>query len=56
MLLDASTLLAVLQKESGYQLVSEVMEAGSISACNFSEVVAKLIKWGVPMDEASYTL
>lgn len=56
MLLDASALLAVLQKEPGYQLVSEVMETGSISSCNLSEVVTKLIKWEVPMDEASYTL
>ncbi|MCY4309341.1 MAG: hypothetical protein OXC57_13875 [Rhodobacteraceae bacterium] len=36
--------------------MSEVMEEGSISAYNLSEVVANLIKWGVPMHEASYTL
>ena len=47
--LDASALLALLNKEPGNELVAEFIENGAImSAVNLSEVVAKLSEAGLP--------
>ncbi len=47
--LDASALLALLQREPGQERVAEAIARGSaISAVNLSEVVAKLRDAGVP--------
>ena len=40
--LDASALMALLNSESGAELVAEAIPDAAISAVNFSEVVAKL--------------
>jgi PIN domain nuclease of toxin-antitoxin system len=48
--LDASTLLCVLFDEPGAGAVEAVMDGASVSAVNFSEVIAKLIDRGVPPD------
>lgn len=52
MILDASALLALLQNEPGSDVVVEALEQGSMSACNLSEVAAKLIQSNVPDQEA----
>ena len=47
--LDASALLALLNKEPGNEFVAEFIENGAImSAVNLSEVVAKLSEAGLP--------
>ncbi len=53
--LDASALLALLNAEPGAELVAELLPGASISAVNYSEVVAKLADAGMPgeiVDEA----
>ena len=49
--LDASAVLAVLNGEPGAGLVEQVLVGGSISAVNFSEVIAKLVDNGLDDDE-----
>jgi PIN domain nuclease of toxin-antitoxin system len=46
--LDASALLALLNKEVGEEIVQELIPESVISAVNFSEVVACLSRFGVP--------
>lgn len=46
--LDASALLALLQKEPGSDIVEESLPLAIIGAVNLSEVVAKLIENGMP--------
>ena len=49
--LDASALLAVLRAERGAERVEPHLEGARIGAVNLSEVVAQLIKEGVPEAE-----
>ena len=48
--IDASALLALLNTESGADVVAEALPGGVISAVNLSEVVAKLCEAGMPED------
>lgn len=49
--LDASALLALLNQEAGWQSVAEAVANGAaISTVNLSEVAAKLIQRGVPIE------
>lgn len=54
--LDASALLALLFGEPGAERVEVLLHTASISAANWSEVVAKLIDKGLPADEAVHDL
>ena len=54
--LDASAVLSLLREEPGGDAVAEVLTYSSISAVNFSELVAKLCEWGADADEARQTL
>lgn len=50
--LDASALLALLNREPGEERVAEALTAGAIiSAVNLSEVIAKLAEIGMPEAE-----
>jgi PIN domain nuclease of toxin-antitoxin system len=53
-ILDASALLALIQRERGAERVAEflVKEACAVSVVNLSEVMAKLIITGVPAGDA----
>ncbi len=46
--LDASALLALLNKEPGHEEVAQTMPDATISAINLSEVAAKLAESGMP--------
>ena len=46
--LDASALLALLNSETGFQVVAELVPRSMISAVNLSEVIAKLAEGGMP--------
>jgi ribonuclease VapC len=46
--LDASALLALLNAESGAEVVAEAIPVAAISAINLSEVVSKLSEAGMP--------
>jgi PIN domain nuclease of toxin-antitoxin system len=48
--LDASALLARLQREPGAERVQRALPGAAMSAANFSEVVAKLADRGMPAD------
>ncbi len=51
-ILDASAVLAYLQRERGYPRVSSALASGAgISAVNLAEVYAKLIERGLPAHE-----
>ncbi|NRB10155.1 MAG: type II toxin-antitoxin system VapC family toxin [Rickettsiaceae bacterium] len=47
-LLDTSAVISILQKESGYKLVEEIIASSAISAVNFSELVAVLARSSIP--------
>ena len=49
--LDASTVLCLLQEEKGAERVAEALPAATIGAVNYSEVVGKLVEAGI--DEAT---
>jgi PIN domain nuclease of toxin-antitoxin system len=49
--LDASAVLALLQRESGSEVVGARLAGAAISAVNLSEVVAKLADAGMPEPE-----
>ncbi len=49
--LDASALLALLQKEKGADIVSRAIHSSSMSAVNLAEVAAKSSDHGVPLEE-----
>lgn len=49
-ILDASALLALVNQESGQELVAEVLSRSLVSAVNLSEVVAKLMDQAIPED------
>jgi ribonuclease VapC len=48
MLLDASAVLALLNREPGWEVVKELIPAALISAVNLAEVIGKLVDVGVP--------
>ncbi len=50
-MLDASALLALLNREPGYEEIAEIIPHAAISAVNLSEVVAKLADSGMPEGE-----
>ncbi len=53
MVLDASALLALLNREAGAEVVAEALPEAVVSAVNISEVVAKLADVGMPQDAIS---
>ena len=46
-LLDTSALIALLKKESGYEVIENVIASSAISSVNLSELVAVLTRSGV---------
>jgi len=54
--LDASALLAMLQREPGWERVADVLHDACISAVNLSEVMAKLTEGAAGVDGARTTL
>ena len=54
--LDASALLTLLQNEPGAEVVADLLPRGIMSAVNLSEVVAKLMDHGMPLEEAREAL
>lgn len=50
--LDASALLAVLLEETGSEVVANVLSSCSLSAVNYAEVLTRLVREGLPPDEA----
>ena len=46
-ILDSSAVLAVINSEPGAKIVKDILIGGSISATNFSEVIAKLVDSGL---------
>ena len=50
--LDASALLAVMLNEPGHERIRAVVNSASIHAVNVAEVIAKLMRAGVPANEA----
>ncbi len=51
MVLDASALLALLNREPGHEEVAGTIPHAAISAVNLSEVVAKLAENGMPEEQ-----
>jgi PIN domain nuclease of toxin-antitoxin system len=51
-ILDASAVLALLQDESGGQLVEDHLAGAAICAVNLCEVIGKLLDVGMPDSEA----
>lgn len=51
-ILDASALLALLQKEKGYEQVEKNLPHAMMSSVNISEVIAVLIHVGISEEEA----
>lgn len=49
--LDASALLALLNQESGWEVVSEFLETAVVSTVNLAEVVGRLAAAGMPEQE-----
>ncbi|WP_029733548.1 type II toxin-antitoxin system VapC family toxin [Deferrisoma camini] len=54
--LDASTVLALLQEEPGANRVLDVLPRAAISTVNLSEVVGKLLDVGMPEVEISHVV
>lgn len=50
--LDSSAVLALIDGEPGAERVEEVLRSGSMSAVNFSEVIAKLVDKGLDDGDA----
>lgn len=48
---DSSALLAVLNREPGWENLAENLSEGAISAVNLAEVVGKLAERGMPREE-----
>ena len=46
--LDASALLALVNQETGQEIVAELLPRSVVSAVNASELVAKLTEQGIP--------
>lgn len=54
--LDASSVLALLGKEEGHLVVEDALPFSVISSVNLSEVITKVSAWGVRKDTASQML
>jgi len=54
--LDASAVLAVINREPGAELVVSALEFASISAVNYAEVASKLIEKGFSFDAARMSI
>lgn len=54
--LDASAILVLLNDEPGAAAVAQALEDAAVSAVNLSEVVAKLLESGMPLEEAEEAL
>jgi PIN domain nuclease of toxin-antitoxin system len=54
--LDASALLAFLQREPGSDRVRQALQGAVIGSVNFAEVVTKLVHWGAPADRVAERL
>ena len=50
-LLDTSAIIALLNKESGYEIVDSIIANSAISSVNLSELVSVLTRAGVPENE-----
>lgn len=48
--LDASAVLALLNREDGFEAVAAVLPAAVLSAVNYAEVISKLRERGVPTE------
>ncbi len=53
---DASAILAILKEETGSKTIEKYLDKGVMSAVNFSEVIAQLIKHGMPEKMALSTV
>lgn len=51
--LDASALLVMLLKEPGHEKVAQKVPLSLMSAVNYSEVLARMLREGLPPGEAS---
>ena len=56
LILDASAVLAVLRQERGAKAVEEPLPNGIISSVNLSEVMARELEAGVPLEMIDYQL
>jgi ribonuclease VapC len=54
--LDASAILALLNDETGSDIVQELLPEAVISAVNFSEIIARLTLLGIPENEIHQAL
>jgi ribonuclease VapC len=54
--LDASALLAFLQREPGLDRVRRALPGAVVGSVSFAEVVAKLVQWGAPPDRVAERL
>ena len=50
--LDSSAVLAYLHKETGWQIVEQILQTADclISTVNYSEIISKLVEKGLPID------
>ncbi len=49
--LDASAVLAFVNREPGAASVEDAMSVSAISTVNLAEVVTRLVDWGIPIDD-----
>ena len=54
--LDASALLALLNREQGHEKVAAVMDLATMNTVNLAEVITKLARLGVPASEIELIL
>jgi PIN domain nuclease of toxin-antitoxin system len=54
--LDASAVLAFLNRETGTERVAEILADAVISSVNLSEIITKLVEIGVPEQEIQQVL
>jgi len=55
-LFDASALLALIQQESGLEILEEVASIAAISSVNLSEVISVLARSGMPEEAIKETI
>jgi ribonuclease VapC len=54
--LDSTALIALVERETGYQRVAELLEKSAISTVNLAETAHKLAQRGSPPDEVRVSL
>ena len=54
--LDASALLSILLDEPGHENVPAILDRSRIHSVNLAEVVARLVRFGMPAESAVATL